>query len=49
MAKHVVIFQQMEWLRGLTIKAGKNISEDKLDLVPKGFKNNIRWNLGMFM
>ena len=40
------IFQHMETVRSLTEQAMKKIPEEILDIIPKGFNNNIRWNFG---
>ncbi|MGO4369270.1 DinB family protein [Paenibacillus sp. 2TAB19] len=40
------LFKQLEFIRQQTIKAVEGISESTLDIVPKGFNNNLRWNLG---
>lgn len=40
------LFYQIEAIRNLTIKAVKDISEQTLDIVPEGFNNSLRWNLG---
>ncbi|MDQ0114784.1 DinB family protein [Paenibacillus harenae] len=40
------LFTQIESIRNLTIKAVEGISEQTLDIVPEGFNNSLRWNLG---
>ncbi|MRN51683.1 DinB family protein [Paenibacillus monticola] len=40
------VFQQLEFIRQLTIKAVEGTSESTLDIIPEGFSNNLRWNLG---
>lgn len=40
------VFKQLEFIRQLTIKAVEEISESTLDIIPAGFNNNLRWNLG---
>ncbi|WP_409252356.1 DinB family protein [Bacillus sp. SCS-153A] len=40
------LFKQMEFIRMRTIAALDNTTEEMADLVPPGFKNSIRWNLG---
>lgn len=40
------LFNQLKVIRSNTIDAVKELSESQADLVPKGFNNNIRWNLG---
>lgn len=41
-----VVFKQLEFVRSLTMKAIEGLSEQELDIIPKGFNNHIRWNLG---
>lgn len=40
------IFKNMENVRGLTMKVFERIPEEVMDVVPGGFNNSIRWNLG---
>ncbi|GGH73152.1 putative damage-inducible protein DinB [Pullulanibacillus pueri] len=40
------VFKPLEFVRQRTINAVKDLSDKTLDTVPKGFNNNIRWNLG---
>lgn len=40
------IFNHMETIRDLTLKLFDDIPEEVMDLVPEGFNNSIRWNLG---
>ncbi|MFD0961048.1 DinB family protein [Paenibacillus chungangensis] len=41
-----IIWKQLAFVRQLTVHAVKELSEDALNIVPEGFNNNIRWNLG---
>ena len=41
-----IVFKQLEFVRHQTIKAVGAISEKNLDIIPDGFNNNVRWNLG---
>jgi len=41
-----IVFQQLEFVRKVTIQAVTGISEETLDRIPEGFNNNVRWNLG---
>lgn len=40
------IFKHMETIRELTLKVFDRIPEEVMDVVPVGFNNSIRWNLG---
>ena len=40
------LFNQLKVVRSNTINSLKELSEGQADLVPEGFNNNIRWNLG---
>ena len=40
------LFDQLEVVRGNTIKAVNGISENQANYIPEGFNNNILWNLG---
>jgi len=40
------IFDQLKVIRTNTVNAVKELTENQADLVPEGFNNNIRWNLG---
>ncbi|MDF1508557.1 DinB family protein [Robertmurraya sp. DFI.2.37] len=44
--RHEVLFNQLEAYRTLTLKTVEDISEEQAELIPNGFNNNIRWNLG---
>ncbi|MFP3918079.1 DinB family protein [Lysinibacillus telephonicus] len=44
--RHKVLFQQLESYRGNIINVLENITEEQSEIVPKGFNNNIRWNMG---
>ncbi|WP_456272958.1 DinB family protein [Bacillus sp. AK031] len=41
-----LIFKQMDFIRMRTVAALDNTTEEMADLIPDGFKNSIRWNLG---
>lgn len=43
--RHEHYYKHLEGFRGYLLKVG-NVTEDEGEIVPKGFKNNIRWNLG---
>lgn len=40
------LFKHMETIRDLTLKVFDRIPEEVIDVVPVGFNNSIRWNLG---
>ena len=40
------VFNQLEFVRSQTLKLAEGVSEKAADLVPDGFRNNIRWHLG---
>ncbi|MUG45726.1 DinB family protein [Paenibacillus woosongensis] len=41
-----IIFSQLEFIRGQTVKMVQGLSEEQADIIPAKFRNNIRWNLG---
>ncbi|WP_335872426.1 DinB family protein [Bacillus sp. 2205SS5-2] len=41
-----VIFKQMKFIRQRTIAVIDATTEEVAEVIPAGFKNNIRWNLG---
>ncbi|KIL35095.1 hypothetical protein SD71_15715 [Cohnella kolymensis] len=41
-----IIFNQIEFSRKRTLDVVSPVSEQHADIVPKGFNNSIRWNLG---
>jgi hypothetical protein len=44
--RHEILFKQLESFREETLGLLDHITENMADIVPKGFNNNIRWNLG---
>lgn len=40
------LFEQLAFVRRATLKAADGVTEEQADIVPEGFRNNIRWNLG---
>lgn len=44
--RHEVLFNQLEAYRSETLAAVEGLTEEQVDLVPPGFNNNLRWNLG---
>lgn len=43
---HEVLFNQLESYRSEILHVLENVSEEQAEIIPKGFNNNIRWNLG---
>ncbi|QHE54016.1 DinB family protein [Pontibacillus sp. HMF3514] len=41
-----MIFQQMHFIRNRTVAALDATTEEMADIMPEGFNNSIRWNLG---
>ncbi|MFP7159443.1 DinB family protein [Priestia aryabhattai] len=41
-----IIFKQLKTVREVTVKLLESIPESDWDVIPEGFKNNIRWNAG---
>jgi uncharacterized damage-inducible protein DinB len=44
--RHEVLFTQLESYRSYVLGVLGNLSEEEAEVIPKGFNNNIRWNLG---
>ncbi|MFY0545432.1 DinB family protein [Brevibacillus sp. H7] len=44
--RHEVLCNQLEAYRQETLQAVESITEEMADVIPEGFSNNIRWNLG---
>jgi uncharacterized damage-inducible protein DinB len=44
--QHEVLLKQLESYRGYLIGVVENVSEEEAEIIPDGFNNNIRWNLG---
>ncbi len=44
--RHEVLFTQLESYRSELLGVLKGISEEQAEVIPDGFKNNIRWNVG---
>lgn len=41
-----MLLKQVEVVRAITIKKLESITEEIADIVPRGFNNSIRWNIG---
>ncbi len=44
--RHEVLFTQLESYRREVLGVLEDITEEQAEVIPAGFKNNIRWNLG---
>ena len=44
--RHEVLFNQLADYRHELLVAVERVNEDEADIIPEGFRNNIRWNLG---
>lgn len=44
--RHEVLFKQLESYRSYVLSAVENITNKEAEIIPNGFNNNIRWNLG---
>ncbi|TFE25592.1 DinB family protein [Cohnella luojiensis] len=40
------LFDQLRFVRGQTLKLMAGVTEEQADVIPDGFRNSIRWNLG---
>ncbi|MHC0036272.1 DinB family protein [Pseudoneobacillus sp. C159] len=44
--RHEVLFNQLESYRSYILGVVDSVTTEQAEVVPSGFKNNIRWNLG---
>ncbi|MFD2446671.1 DinB family protein [Bacillus sp. CGMCC 1.16607] len=44
--RHEILFNQLESYRGYLLGVLESVSEEEAEIIPKGFSNDIRWNLG---
>lgn len=44
--RHEVLFTQLGTYREETLRLVEGVSEEEAEIIPEGFHNNIRWNLG---
>lgn len=44
--RHEVLFNQLETYRSYMLGVVESVKEVEAEVIPKGFNNNIRWNLG---
>ncbi|MGG1516840.1 DinB family protein [Paenibacillus oryzisoli] len=40
------LFKQLAFVRSQTLKLMEGVTEENADVIPEGFRNSIRWNLG---
>lgn len=40
------VWNQYDMIRGMFLAGIAELSEEEVDIVPNGYKNNIRWNIG---
>ncbi|MEN2466832.1 DinB family protein [Ornithinibacillus sp. FSL M8-0202] len=45
-AHHEVLFNQLHAYRKETLRLVEELTEEEANMIPEGFHNNIRWNLG---
>lgn len=45
-SRHRVLFEQLKTYRGELLEMVAGVSEAESEIIPRGFNNNIRWNLG---
>lgn len=44
--RHEILFNQLESYRSELLEVLKDVTEEKAEIIPTGFRNNIRWNMG---
>ncbi|TFB21378.1 DinB family protein [Filobacillus milosensis] len=44
--RHEVLFNQLETYRQELLNSVINVTKEEAEVIPEGFNNNIRWNLG---
>lgn len=45
-ARHEVLFKQLETYRKELLGTVEKVTDEQAEIIPDGFNNNIRWNLG---
>lgn len=44
--RHEILFNQLETYRSYVVGVAGTVTPEQAEMVPTGFKNNVRWNLG---
>lgn len=44
--RHAVLFEQLKTYRGELLNLAQGVTQSDAEMIPEGFNNNIRWNLG---
>lgn len=44
--RHAVLFEQLKTYRGELLNLAHGVTHRDAEIIPEGFNNNIRWNLG---
>lgn len=44
--RHAVLFEQLKTYRGELLNLAHGVTHSDAEIIPEGFNNNIRWNLG---
>ncbi len=44
--RHQILFSQLETYRNEILEILEDVTEKDAELIPRGYRNNIRWNLG---
>jgi hypothetical protein len=42
----VNLLYQLSYIRNVTLSVAKDVTAEEADVIPEGFRNHIRWNLG---
>ncbi len=44
--RHDILFNQLESYRSVLLNVLEGVTEEMAEIIPNGFNNNIRWNMG---
>lgn len=44
--RHEILFNQLETYRSYVLGVAGTVTAEQAEVIPNGFKNNVRWNLG---